>query len=66
MLDDWKFRFLDLLSKTQNVTISAERVGKTRSTIYDHRAKNQGFRDAWDEARRGVSDGMTKAAAPIF
>ena len=45
----WRPRFLDLLSKTCNVTLSAKGAGIDRSTAYKYKRKHADFAEKWED-----------------
>lgn len=57
-----KEEFLEVLSRTANVTISAECAGISRRTAYDHRDKDEAFEKAWDEAVECATDQLLEEA----
>lgn len=50
ILPEYLVRFLELLRRNGNVTLSAERIGWSRSTIYAFAAKAPSFKEAMREA----------------
>lgn len=72
---EWAPYFLSYLAHSGNVTASAEYAGIGRTTVYDHRERNESFRSAWKdaieqatdllelEARRRAADGVLE---PVF
>ena len=50
LLPEYLVEFLQVLSHTGNVSLSARRIGWSRSTIYAFAAKNPSFREAMREA----------------
>ncbi|WP_127900555.1 hypothetical protein [Solirhodobacter olei] len=64
ILPEHKARFLDLLAVGLTVASACAELGVARHTMYWHRARDPGFRAAWDataarrlEARRGAVAG---------
>ncbi len=50
LLPEYLIEFLEMLRMTGNVSLSARRIGWSRSTIYRFAAKNPSFREAMREA----------------
>ncbi len=50
LVPEWIVEFLEILRHTGNVSLSARRVGWSRSTIYAFAARNASFKEAMKEA----------------
>jgi len=53
---DKKKDFIAALADTGNVTKAAERVGVPRKTLYDHKARDEEFAEAWNYAMNEAHD----------
>jgi len=54
--------FLNHLSKTGNVSVSAKSAGLTRAAVNAERERNIEFASAWDEALREADDALVEEA----
>lgn len=68
-------KFLEILSKTSNVSEAAKAVGMSRHGVYDVRNTNAGFAKEWDDAvetgldaleREAIRRGMEGVEEPVF
>ncbi|HEY1188573.1 MAG TPA: hypothetical protein VGE74_13050 [Gemmata sp.] len=59
---DWRVTFLEALADTGSVVRAARAAKVHRSTAYDHRETDTGFRDAWKEAERISVENMEAEA----
>ena len=50
LVPEWIVEFLEILRHTGNVSLSARRIGWSRSTIYAFAARNPSFKEAMKEA----------------
>lgn len=50
MLEHWQEGFLEVLRRTGNVQLAADRAGITRQGAYYHRRRRRDFARAWDSA----------------
>jgi hypothetical protein len=55
---DWPTRFLRYLSKNSSVSDAARRAGVSRVTVYQHRANNIEFANAWQDALEQAYDAL--------
>ena len=56
--EPWYDGFLTELTRTFNVTKACRKAHVGRTAAYEHRKKNEGFREAWENARFEVIDGL--------
>ena len=51
-----KDKFLAALAQTGNVSLACRSIAIVNRTIYEHRAKDPAFREAWDDALEEFAD----------
>jgi len=54
----WADRFIDALQATRSVTKACEAIGIGRTTVYQHRDRDDDFRSRWEEARYTFRDDL--------
>lgn len=62
LTSDARARFLESLRASANVSKSAESIGVSRTCVYEHKANDEAFAAAWDDAIEEATDALEAEA----